>query len=89
MHLLASLTPPAHSPHRPPFLPCLRVGVGPLFGTSLAQVSNLMAPSPEVKQKRMATMAALTKLREAEQMLFEVAQMDSQVSGPGLPMQPF
>jgi len=53
------------------------------------QVSNLMAPSPEVKQKRMATMAALTKLREAEQMLFEVAQMDSQVSGPGLPMQPF
>jgi hypothetical protein len=45
-----------------------------------------MAPSPDIQAKRSETMAALGKLREAEQMLFEVAQMDAQLAGPGLPV---
>jgi len=41
------------------------------------QVADLMAPSPDVQKRREETMSALKKLREAEQMLFDVGQMDT------------
>lgn len=42
-----------------------------------SQVAELMAPSPDVQAKRLETTNALKKLREAEQMLFDVGQMDT------------
>lgn len=41
------------------------------------QVAELMAPSPDIVKKREETTNALKKLREAEQMLFDVGQMDT------------
>jgi hypothetical protein len=41
------------------------------------QVAELMAPSPDVTKRREETAGALKKLREAEQMLFDVGQMDT------------
>ncbi len=42
-----------------------------------SQVAELMAPSDDVKMKRAETITVLKKLREAEQMLYNVARMDA------------
>jgi len=42
-----------------------------------SQVAHLMAPSPELQAKRSAVVQALAKLRKAEQMLFDVAKIDT------------
>ena len=36
-----------------------------------------MAPAPEVLERREETQAALAKLREAEQMLYDLSKMDA------------
>ena len=41
-----------------------------------SQVADLMSPSDDVRTKRAEVIRALKKLREAEQMLFDVAQLD-------------
>ena len=46
-------------------------------GTAVPQVADLMAPAPEVLERREETQAALAKLREAEQMLYDLSKMDA------------
>ena len=45
------------------------------------RVAELMSPSEDIKARRSDCLAVLETLREAEQMLFDVAQMDT-AAGP-------